>query len=73
LLEEVHEDVQSSLALELKKMRDKAQITIIGTERDKTQKEERVEACRRKQLGGTRRNVTSNRLGGMLLAIVGSN
>jgi hypothetical protein len=60
-LEEVHEDVQSSLALKLRKMRDRAWITIIDTQRSKTQREERVEACKRKQLGR------------MLLAIVGSN
>jgi hypothetical protein len=29
-LKEVHEDAQNSLALELKKMREKAQITITG-------------------------------------------
>jgi hypothetical protein len=29
-LEEVHEDAQSSLALELKKMKERAQITIVG-------------------------------------------
>jgi hypothetical protein len=30
LLEEIHEDAQSSLTLELRKMREKAHITIVG-------------------------------------------
>jgi hypothetical protein len=59
-LEKVHENVESSLAPKLRKMRDKAWITITGTQRNRTQREERVEECRKK------------RLGGMSLAIVGS-
>jgi hypothetical protein len=59
-LEEVHEDVQSSLAPELRKLRDRVWITIIGIQRNKTQRDERGEEFRKK------------RLGGMSLAIVGS-
>jgi hypothetical protein len=47
-LEKVHENVESSLAPKLRKMRDKAWITITGTQRNRTQREERVEECRKK-------------------------
>jgi hypothetical protein len=48
MLEEIHEDVQSSLAPELRKMNERAQITITSTQRNKTQREEKVDECRRK-------------------------
>jgi hypothetical protein len=52
MLEEVHEDIQSSLALELRKMNERTHITITSTQRNKTQREEKIDECRKKRLGG---------------------
>jgi hypothetical protein len=43
---------KAPFAHELRKMRNRAQITITGTQRNRIQKEKRVEECRRNQLGG---------------------
>jgi ABC-type methionine transport system ATPase subunit len=65
LLEEIHEDAQSSLTLELRKMRENAGSPLLAIvarsiQRDKAKREERIEECMKKQLGG------------MLVAIVGT-